>query len=200
MVAITNCDVRILDKTNFDNVCYAFPEISDQFAVHTKMKYNNAVNVSRRQSVDVRKSFDNARNKKILRSIAQHQGMNDDTDGSDSDSIDNDAGSTQRSKRYNKSSLEDGDVKRLAFRLETAASKLDSYVYLLQGVIPKDIAAVNIVERLERLEEKVDRLFNVTYGDTSNVRVGKTKKGGTDTDMRTKESKSNGDSGIGPEI
>ena len=58
-------NTEALEKSDFDILCFEFPEISKQFIQHTKMKYTNAVNVSRRQSFDARKGFD-ARTQKIL--------------------------------------------------------------------------------------------------------------------------------------
>eukprot|EP00944_MAST-04C_sp_MAST-4C-sp1_P013943 g13943.t1 len=150
VVARTNCDVRILEKQAFDTLCIEFPEIAQNFQHHTKMKYSNAVNVSRRQSIDASKGFSYRQNDVCIAPVT--------SDGSDADS---------EKPKYNQSSLNDKDVKQLAFRLETAMSKLDSYIYLLQGVVPKNISSVKLVDRLDRLEEKVDRLFNVTYHQSS---------------------------------
>lgn len=154
VVARTNCDVRILDKQSFDTLCLEFPEIAKNFQHHTKMKYSNAANMSRRQSIDASKGFSHRLNTK--NGISKEPVTADDS-GSDSEKA-----------KYNQSSLNDKDVKQLAFRLETAMSKLDSYIYLLQGVVPKNISSVKLVDRLDRLEEKVDRLFNVTYHQSAN--------------------------------
>ena len=139
VVARTNCDVRILEKSDFDILCFEFPEISKQFIQHTKMKYTNAVNVSRRQSFDVRKGFDARTQKILLKQMASNNngGSENDDESGDDDSRDeyddDDDGNNswkRRKKKYNKSSLHDKDVKQLAFRLETAASKLDCKYYI----------------------------------------------------------------------